>query len=90
MLQCNYCLTQLWWTDKSIIYHIEINYMFRHFSLAILRLINGKLVNSYTRLAFVVYSGEVRGEVGTRSRMCCVGWVVWVHGFWCFYYSRLI
>jgi len=18
--------------------------------------------------------------VGTRSRMCCVGWVVWVHG----------
>ena len=27
-----------------------------------------------------VYSGEVRGEVGTRSRMCCVGWVVWVHG----------
>ena len=27
-----------------------------------------------------VYSGEVRGEVGTRSRMCCVVWVVWVHG----------
>ena len=25
--------------------------------------------------------GEVRGEVGTRSRMCNVGWVVWVHGF---------
>jgi len=27
-----------------------------------------------------VYNGEVRGEVGTRSRMCYVGWVVWVHG----------
>jgi len=39
------------------------------------------LVSSYTRLLGVVYSGEVRGEVGTRSRMCCVGWVVWVHGF---------
>ena len=26
------------------------------------------------------YSGEVRGEVGTRSRTCYVGWVVWVHG----------
>jgi len=42
------------------------------------------LVRSYTRLACIVYSGEVRGEVGTRSRMCCVGWVVWVHGFWYF------
>ena len=28
--------------------------------------------------------GEVRGEMGARSRMCCVGWVVWVHGF-CYY-----
>jgi len=36
----------------------------------------------------VVYSGEVRGEVGTRSHMCCVGWVVWVHGFW-YYMLRL-
>jgi len=26
------------------------------------------------------YSGEVGGEVGTRSRMCHRGWVVWVHG----------
>jgi len=26
------------------------------------------------------YSGEVRGEVGTRSHICYVGWVVWVHG----------
>ena len=29
---------------------------------------------------WVVYSGEVGGEVGTRSRMCHGGWVVWVHG----------
>jgi len=33
---------------------------------------------------WVVNSGEVRGEVGTRSRMCYVGWVVEVHGF-CYY-----
>ena len=38
------------------------------------------LVSSYTRLMWVVYSGEVRGEVGTRSRMCYVGWAVWVQG----------
>jgi len=60
--------------------------MFRHFALAIFRLRNEKknLVSSYTRLMWVVYSGEVRGEVGTRSRMCYVGWVVWVQGF-CYY-----
>jgi len=28
---------------------------------------------------WVVYSEEVRGEVGTRSGMCYVEWVVWVH-----------
>jgi len=47
-------------------------------------------VSSYTQLVWVVYSVEVRGEVGTGSRMCCVGWVVWVHGFCYFCYSRLI
>ena len=31
---------------------------------------------------WVVYSGEVRGEVGTRYGMCYGGWVVWVQGFW--------
>ena len=35
-------------------------------------------ISSYTRFACVVYSGEVKCEVGTRSGMCCVGWVVWV------------
>jgi len=82
--------TTIWWIDIYI-YYIDNNYMFRHFSLAIFRLNNCKnLVSSYTRLAYIVYSGEVRGEVGTRSRMCCVGWVVWVHVFWYFCYSRLI
>ena len=33
---------------------------------------------------WVVYSGEVRGEVGTRIRICYVGLVVWVYGF-CYY-----
>ena len=31
---------------------------------------------------WAVYSGEVRGEVGTSSGMCCVGWAVWVQGVW--------
>jgi len=31
-----------------------------------------------------VYSWEVRGEVGARTRMCYIGWVVWVHGL-CYY-----
>jgi len=71
--------------DMYRIYYIK-NYMFRHFTLAIFRLINEKknLVSSYTRLMWVVYSGEVRGEVGTRSRMCYVGWAVWVQGFCCY------
>jgi len=56
--------------------------MFRPFTLAIFRLKNEKnLVSSYTRLVWVVYSGEVRGEVGARSRMCCVGCVVYCHLF---------
>jgi len=66
--------------DMYRIYYTE-NYMFRHLTTAIFRLRNEKkLVSSYTRLAWPVYSGEVRGEVGTRSRMCCVGWAVWVQG----------
>ena len=39
------------------------------------------LISSYTLFVWVVYSGDVRGGVGKRSGMCCVGWVVWVHGF---------
>ena len=48
------------------------------------------LVSSYTRLVWAVYSGEVRGEVGTRSLMCYVGLAVWVHGASAIFYSRLI
>jgi len=29
---------------------------------------------------WVVYSGDLRGEVGARSRMCYVGWLVCVQG----------
>jgi len=34
------------------------------------------LVSSYT---WLLYSGEVRVGVGTKSRICCVGWVVYLH-----------
>ena len=60
------CLTQLY-DDRDMyrIYYIKKNYMFRHFTFAIFRLRNEKknLVNSYTRLMWVVYSAEFRGEV---------------------------
>ena len=80
------CLTQMYdGRDTYRIYYVKNNYMFRPFSLAIFRLINEKnLVSSYTRLLWVVCSGDVRDEVGTKSRMCCVGWMVWVQGF-CYY-----
>ena len=56
--------------------------MFRPLTMAIFRLRNEKknLVSSSTRLMWAVYSVEVRGEVGMRSYMCCVGWAVWVQG----------
>ena len=54
--------------------------MFRPLTMAIFRLRFKNLINSYTRLMWAVYIAEVRGEVGTRSLMCYVGWVVWVHG----------
>jgi len=43
------------------------------------------LESSYTRLVWVVYSGEVRGGVGMSYRMCCVGRVVWYMGSAMFY-----
>ena len=52
--------------------------MFRHLTMAILRLCMKYLVSSYTGLIWAVYSGEVGGEVGTRSCMCHGGWEVWV------------
>jgi len=62
------------------VYYIKIIYMFRPLTMAVFRLRLKNLVSSYTRLMWAVYSAEVRGEVGTRSRMCYVGWVVRVHG----------
>jgi len=60
--------------------------MFRHYSLAIFRLIMKNLISSYIRFVCGVYRGEVKGEVGTRSCMRCVGWVVGSGTF----YSRLV
>ena len=77
--------TTIWWWDIYTIYYIDNNYMFRHFSLAIFRLINEKLSKQLYSTCVYCIQGEVRGEVGTRSGMCCVGWVVWVQGFW--YYT---
>ena len=38
-------------------------------------------MNMTRDLLWGVYSGEVGGEVGTRSRMCHGGWEVWVHEY---------
>ena len=35
------------------------------------------LISSYNRLACIVYSGEVKDEVATKSRMRFLGWVMW-------------
>jgi len=54
--------------DMYRIYCIENNYMFRNLTVTIFRLRNEKkLVSSYTRLMWAVYSGEVRGEVDTTT-----------------------
>ena len=82
---CSVCtsLTQLYDArDTYRIYYIKNIYMFRHFTLAIFRSRDEKnLVSIFTRVKWLVYSGEVRGELGTRSSMCCGGWEVWVQGF---------
>ena len=61
----------------------QYNHLFQHLTMAIFRLYMKYLVSSYsrTRLIWAVYSGEVGGEVGTRSRMCHGGWEVWVHEY---------
>jgi len=66
--------------DISSIYYIRYNYMFRHLTMAIFRLYMKYFVRTFTGLIWAVYSGEVGGEVGTRSRVCDRGWEVWVHG----------
>jgi len=76
--------------EICIIYYIKNNYMFRSFSLAIFRLINEKISKQLHSTSMGCIQWVVRGGVGTRSRMCCVGWVVWVHGGSAIFYSRLI
>jgi len=66
--------------DICRIYYIKHNYMLRLLTMVIFRLYMKYLVSSYTRLMWAVYSEEVTGEVGTKSRMCYGKWAVWVHG----------
>jgi len=65
-----WCYTNLFdGRDISSIYYTRYNYMFRRLTMAIFRLYIKYLVSSYTRLIWAVYSGEVGGEVGTRSHI---------------------
>jgi len=67
--------------------------MFRRFAVAIFRLYLKYLVSSYTRLLQAVYSGEVGGEMGTRSGMCYGGWEVRVLGDYiviCYVYVNIV
>ena len=90
------CLTQLYLMVEicTEIYCINNNYMFRHFMLVIFRLRRKRnLLNSYTRLMWTVYSGELWDELSTRSRMCYVVWAVWVHGgsaIICYVYVNIV
>jgi len=67
-------------TGISSIYYIRYNYMFQRLTKAIFRLYMKYFVSSYTRLIICLGSGEVGGEVGTRSCMCHGGLVGWVNG----------
>jgi hypothetical protein len=78
--------TTIWW-NRYVLFITQKSTTCFGTSLAIFRLIMRNLIRSYARFACVVYSGEVKGEVGTRSGMCCVGWVVGCSGTFC---SRLI
>ena len=60
--------------------------MFRFLTVAIFRLYMKYLVRSYTRITWGVYSGELGGEVSTRSRMFHGGCEVWVYGGGLSYY----
>jgi len=61
------CLTQLYdGRDMYSIYYIKNNYIFSALFIGHLQVEKWRnLVSSHTRLMWVVYSGEVRGEVGT-------------------------
>ena len=61
--------------------------MFRRLTMAIFRLYMKYLVSSYTGLIWAVYSGEVGGGVGTRSR---VSWRFEGVGTWGFCYYMYV
>ena len=78
VLQCMYCLTQLYdGRDMYRIYYIKINYMFRPFTLAIIRLRNKKLskqlYSSY--LCSIQRGGERRSEHEIWHVLCGMGGV---------------
>jgi len=52
--------------------------MFRRLKMASFRLYMKYLLSSYTTQTWAVYMGKGGGKVGTRSRICQKGWVVWV------------
>ena len=52
--------------------------MFRHLVMAIFKLYMKHLVSSYTKHISATYIGKGGGKVGTRSRICPKGWMVWV------------
>jgi len=59
-----------------------IDYLLHKVQLHVSALDNGHLQvvhEIFSKQLCAVYSGEVGGEVDTRSRMCCGGWEVWVH-----------
>jgi len=46
-----------------------------------------KMKKKLSKQLYSTYVGCIQwgGEMGTRSRMCCVGWAVWVDGVFCYY-----
>ena len=74
---CIYLTQQYDGRDMYRIYYIKNKYRFRPLIMAIFRLREwNNLVNIYTWLVWAVYSGEVRGGVGTRCRMRYVGYEI--------------
>jgi len=76
------CLTQLYdGRDVYIIYYIKKNYMFRHFSLAIFRLINKKLSKQLysTCVGCVQWGGKRWSGYEISHVLCRMGGVgTWV------------
>ena len=75
------CLTQLYLMVQ--VYILLLHKVRLHVSAldnGHLQVVHEILSKQLYETMWVLYSGEVSGEVGTRSRMCHRGWVVWVRG----------